>query len=81
MKNIDPHFIAKKVLDISKGFQIIKDNFPKENERILKHLAAASIHMALFMKDFYEISEGEKLMNRDVEEDFLSKCGCKDIPK
>lgn len=74
---IDSKKIAKLALEITARYKHIKDIFPKGNDLILKHLAASSIHMALFMKEFYEILEGDKLDFDDRKlNKFLEECGC-----
>ncbi len=66
-------------MDIAGKFRKILELFPKENEHILKHLAASSIHMAMFMRDLHDISIGDKSpRNEQIENKFLNDCGCKD---
>jgi hypothetical protein len=69
--------ICTALLEISSKLKHIASLFPKENEHILKHLAASSIHLSLFARDFHDISMGKKT-NLDPEsiEQFLKSCGC-----
>jgi predicted nucleotidyltransferase len=56
--------------------------FPDGNEHILKHLAASTIHIALFMNDYGSIILGEKIADiGEKEQEFLKACGCKDLLK
>ena len=78
MKKIDYNKIANISLEIARLTREIIEIFPKENEPMLKHLAASSIHMAFFARDLLEIKNGEKIgINRSLEQDFLNSCGCK----
>lgn len=69
--------ICKYALEISELLKKISTLFPKENEYILKHLAASSIHLTMFLRDFSEITLDEKCSKDLTEEEiFLEECGC-----
>ncbi len=79
---IDAESIGRIAIEISDRYRQIIAIFPKSNEVVLKNLAASSIHMGLFMKDLYEVLEGEKMnVDKSLEATFLEKCGCKDFLK
>lgn len=69
--------ICDALIEIGEKHKMIANLFPKENEHILKHLAAAAIHISLFARDFHDITMGVKtsLDNESIEQ-FLKKCGC-----
>lgn len=74
---IDKKLVAKYILEINKKNKLIAQLFSEDNEHILKHLAAASIHMNFFARDLYEIIEGVKIDNdSNLENEFFDKCGC-----
>lgn len=50
----------------------------KEENDVLKHLAASSIHLAFFMRDINDIKCGVSKKFDDLEYLFLKNCGCKD---
>lgn len=69
--------IYKIILEITDRLKIINDIFPEGNEHILKHLAASSIHIALFLRDLSEISFDKKEnYDKHKEDKFLEYCGC-----
>lgn len=77
MKDIDKELVADLSVKISHLHKCICGLFPKENEHILKHLAASAIHMGLFMRDFYEIMNDDKIDNdKKSENEFFDECGC-----
>lgn len=77
MNNIDVELIAKLSSEISDRYKKIVNLFPDGNSEILKHLAASSIHMALFMQAFYDIHKGIKTkMDDKTINKFLEECGC-----
>lgn len=73
---IKDKILCKLILEINTRYKKIVDLFPPENEEILKHLAASSIHLTFFMNDYYEISQGEKGIGENFKEEFLKMCGC-----
>lgn len=74
---IDNATLAKLVLEITERYKKIMKLFPKDNESILKHLAASSIHMAFFMRDIHDITQGVKTnIEKGLEERFVNECGC-----
>lgn len=56
-------------------------NLLKGNNTILKHLAAASIHTALFMADLAnDLTDDVKdKIDNEMVDKFLESCGCKDF--
>jgi hypothetical protein len=77
MKEIDSELLCKLVLEIGEIHKKIVKIFPEENEEILKHLAASSIHMVFFMRDFHDVLKGTKTNgDKDLETKFLKDCGC-----
>lgn len=76
--NIDLNLYANLVREVGDRIIHIKNIFPKGNEHLLKHLAAASIHLAYFSRDIFEIIQGEKIdLDKNMEETFINECGCK----
>jgi hypothetical protein len=82
MNESDIEMIGAIALEISDRFKTIVTIFPddKKYEHLLKNLAAASIHTALFMQDLVENQDGTKHYNKISQgeiDKFLQKCGCK----
>lgn len=76
---IEQELLISTILEISSRMRIIAEIFPKENEHILKHFAAASIHLAFFMRDIHSIVMDKKINNEEyseMENKFLDECGC-----
>lgn len=74
---INTKLLNKISLEITERYKLILELFPKENEHILRHLAASSIHMAFFMRDLAEISTGESMgVSKEEENKFINTCGC-----
>ncbi len=66
---------------IKDRIMLIMKVFPKSDdyEFLLKHLAAASIHMCFFARDLFDFTEGIPIKESDDNEKmFLEECGCKD---
>jgi hypothetical protein len=76
MKEFDEVLIASIVLEINEKFKRITPMIPKEKEHLLKNLAAAAIHVALFMRD---LAFDEKTPTSKHEEVFLNECGCEEF--
>ena len=76
-KEIDFELVAALSLEISDRLKLITQYFPKENEDLLKNLAAVAIHVALFMRDLSDHIDGRKTNLGKQEKQFLNKCGCK----
>lgn len=73
--NVD--FISQCSVQMGTLFTKIKDQFPPQNEFMLRHLAAAAIHMNFFVRDLYEVMNGEKMGDLDeYEKKFVDNCGC-----
>lgn len=69
--------IATLTLEISNRLGIISKTFDDRNDPILKNLAAAAIHLTMFMRDFYNSITDEKLdINETLDNEFLEECGC-----
>ncbi len=73
---IDIEKIGEITLELTSRFQRICSLFPRENQHILRHLAAASIHTAFFMRDLTDLLEGKKSKGIEKEDKFLNECGC-----
>lgn len=78
---IDAEIIASLMLEISDRINLTLKMIPnnEDNNQILKHLAAASIHVALFMKDVHDFTVNKKTeIKEDYIKKFLESCGCSD---
>ncbi len=74
---IDYDLIGKHLLKITPLLTLIKDNIPKDKEPLLKHLAAASIHLAFFAENIFNYKEDkESEINKELIDKFLKECGC-----
>ena len=76
---IDKELVAAVTLEITDRYKLLLTLIPKELNRevFLKHLAAASIHTAMFLRDFYDYIEGKKITAPDKNEmEFIDNCGC-----
>lgn len=81
-EEIDYECLISIILEISDRIQLINRTLiPKEKEPVIQHLAAASIHIALFMQDTYTDKEGKENINASYMEEFLKKCGCDYLKK
>lgn len=76
-EKIDFELVASLALEIGDRFKLITEYFPNDNEDLLKNLAAASIHTALFIRDLSDYHDGRKTNLGKEEEQFLNECGCK----
>ncbi len=78
---IDYDAISVLLLEINDRIKLIQKIFPKDKEQLLKHFAAAAIHMTLFASDLFENRDnGEsKLCKSNLLKTFLDQCGCKEI--
>jgi hypothetical protein len=74
--NLDFDIIFSFAMEISDRFKLIKDYFPKENEKLLKHAAASAIHLTLFIADLINHAEFEKIEQPKNIKEFLENCGC-----
>jgi hypothetical protein len=84
MTKIDLELIASIMLEINDRVKTLVRIFPDEPnvQHLLKNLAGAGIHLALFSKDLYEHQSGDNLdIKLGHEKKFLEECGCKDINK
>lgn len=76
-EEIDYECLASLVLEIGDRVKLISSTLiPKDKELVIQHLAAASIHLALFMQDVYTDKEGKENINHSYMQEFLKKCGC-----
>jgi len=82
-KKIDYEAISVLLLEINDRIKLAKNIFPKDKEPLLKHFAAAAIHITLFSRDLYEDQDniGSKLSESTLLKTFLDQCGCKEINK
>jgi hypothetical protein len=75
--DIDVEELGKLILEMTPRYRAIVELFPKGNESMLRHLAASSIHLAFFMRDFHDVHKGTKTAICPMhEKEFLKKCGC-----
>jgi hypothetical protein len=68
--------------EMADRFKLIITIFPDEDkyQHLLKNVAAASIHMALFAQDLVGNEDGTKCYtpeSKDKINKFLDQCGCK----
>lgn len=77
-EKIDMEAIVACCSEIRDRVKLIGTIFPKDKEFLLNHLAAAQIHIALFMKDLYGYLTDQS-ENFPEELRFLENCGCKDF--
>lgn len=79
VNDIDREKFAVLCQEITDNFRLIKDLFPEGNNNILKHLAASAIHMAFFTANVRDIlCESKTNIDKDLINDFLKTCGCKE---
>lgn len=65
---------------INECHQKISNSFPYEKQEILKHIAASSIHLTLFLHDFCpEIKNIKPKRLNPIINEFLEKCGCSEL--
>ena len=72
----DLELICTLVLDIKNRHESILKIFPKEEEHLLKHLAASSVHVALFTRDLAEHVTKRNIISPEIVKLFTDKCGC-----
>ena len=76
--------ICSLVKEINDRFKLIVKMFPKDGskEHLLHDLAAASIHVTLFMGDLVLVNdesvEKKHGIRKELRDKFLEECGCKD---
>jgi len=75
---IDYEAIAALCMEINDRVKLICNIFPVSKEHLLKHVAANSIHMALFSKDLLQHQRDNNEPESDHVKHFLKYCGCKD---
>lgn len=77
MNDIDVIKLTTIAKEITDRYKLITNLFPKDNNNILKHLSASSIHMALFMINFHDIYMDKKnnMLDEAIDK-FLNSCGC-----
>ena len=81
MKNeseIDYEMMSVLSVEISDRFRLIVKFMPEEHEKLLKNIAASSLHLAIFSKELYEHQSGEELPGVESIKEFLDNCGCND---
>lgn len=77
MTDTEIELVFRLSIDIGDLYKSILRIFPADNEKLLKHLAGSSIHLALFIRDFHESVDGNiSPMNNQLMNKFLSECGC-----
>ncbi len=76
----DQDLLAAVSLEIADRFTLLTKLFPKDipldDQVIIKHLAACSIHLALFMKDIHQHLTDQKIDISSHMKKFLEQCGC-----
>lgn len=75
----DTEAVAVVMMEIAARFKTILNLFPKEmgeDEILLRHLAATSIHAAFFTRDIYNYLESKPMETEDYEKEFVNRCGC-----
>ena len=81
-EKIDYEAISVLLLEITDRIKLIEKIFPITEEPLLKHFAAAAIHLALFSKEIYEhSSKGSISVESELMQRFLDECGCKGLIK
>lgn len=76
---IDYEIVAAFSMEIGDRNKKIMEYIPDEKDHLLKHLAASSLHLALFMRDILNDQTGKyKNINPELEKIFLDNCGCKE---
>ncbi len=75
---LDIELISAITLEITDRYKLLLKLIPKElgEERFLRHLAASSIHMAMFTRDLRFYVEGKEMYIDKSEDKFLAECGC-----
>ena len=76
-EKIDYEAIAALCMGINDRVELVCDIFPDKLEHILKHIAASSIHMALFSKDLLKHQRDNNEPESEHVKYFLKHCGCK----
>ncbi len=69
------------VLEMSDRCKVILNLFPKDKkkEKLLRHLAAASVHLLYFMRDITNNNNGIIKISEEYKKEeklFLNECGC-----
>lgn len=81
-EEIDYEAMSVLMLEVSDRIKLIEKIFPRNKEKLCKHLAAASIHFALFARDMVRDKEGFNNSSLEkIEKKFLEECGCKGLIK
>lgn len=77
MNKINLDLMVEEILKIQKSYELVAFLMKEEKQDILKHIAAASIHIIFFMNDVYEYIEKDEIVLDDkYKELFLENCGC-----
>ena len=75
-KKSDYELIAALSLELTDRYKLIA-KLLKDNNGLMKHLAASAIHTALFMRDIEGDLSGVKIeMDDDAIKHFINECGC-----
>lgn len=75
---IDYENIALSAKEISGLYKKISGCVPKEENMLLQHIAACSIHLSFFLKDVHNHQTGTDCKIDPDVKNFLDICGCKD---
>jgi hypothetical protein len=63
--------------EMSARCQKITEYIPDEKDHLLRHIASASVHLALFAKDILNDIRNTKEDIPEIVKKFLNDCGCK----
>ncbi len=71
--------VSELCIQITEKIKSISSKFNDDNQFLLKHCAAAAIHMSFFTRDILQNAKDTVFDElNEAEEKFLNKCGCKD---
>jgi len=75
--NLELHVIEIMMV-INELQQKLVSIFPKDKDYLLKHFAASSIHLTLFVQEFLEayLPEFQSTQHPHMVKEFLKSCGC-----
>ena len=73
---IDIELLVALALEITDRYKLILDTVPKSQEKLLRQLAASSIHFTQFVRDVYNSLEKKHTSFSESEMKFFEECGC-----
>ncbi len=76
MNEKDIELVLSMIRDMGNRCKLIMNLIPNESGETLRHLAASTIHLVIFMKDFDCFINNKK--HKEIGEviEFLENCGC-----